>query len=279
MNTLPESGASPADARRWAEQRLVAAGCVDAAGDAALLVADVMNGGVELSEAGRAALAEAVRRRARREPLGYVRGRARFRGLELEVDRRVFVPRPETEPLVDAALAIPRGARVLEPCTGSGAVALALKRERPDLDITATDRSCDALDVARANAARLGLEVTLAHADGVAGAPGGPYDAVVANPPYVAEAEAGAGSLPPEIEHFEPPTAFWAGHDGLSVYRRFASELEGVGWVAFEVGDGQAPAVREMLEGAGFDSFGDRRVASGEVRVVVAERAGVAHAR
>ncbi|MEA2390974.1 MAG: release factor glutamine methyltransferase [Solirubrobacteraceae bacterium] len=280
MNGAPSTGTSAAEAEQWAADALTAAGCPDPRSDAELLVADALavahrEAEAELSPGEAAALRSAVARRARREPLGYVRGSVRFRGLEIAVDDRVFIPRPETEPLVEAALAIPRGARVLEPCTGSGAVALALKHERPDLTVTGTDRSADALAVARANAARLGLAVSFFEADGIAAAPGGPYDAVVANPPYVAEADAAAagGTLPPELEHHEPPGAFWAGRDGLSTLRRFTRELDGVRWVAFEVGDGQARAVGTMLNEAGFARLSRRTVPSGQTRVVIAERA------
>jgi len=278
MNALPSSGAPAASAERWATAALEEAGCANPRGDASLLVADAVGAGgrraerAELSRDACTQLRRQVDRRARREPLGYVRGRVAFRGLEILVDRRVFVPRQETELLVEAALSIPHGARVLEACTGSGAVALSLKHERPDLEITATDHSVEALDVAGSNATRLGLDVTLMHADGIASVPSGPFDAVVANPPYVAEDEAGAGSLPPEIEYHEPPGAFWAGANGLSVYRRFSSELEGVRWVAFEVGDRQALPVRSMLEGAGFEGFEAYSVPSGQVRVLTAVR-------
>lgn len=279
MSAPPSSvatNASRAGAERWATLVLAQAGCASPAEDAALLVADVAGEQTELSPEASGSLRESVARRARREPLGYVRGRARFRGLDLVVDERVFIPRPETEPLVEAALEIAPGARVLEPCTGSGAVALALKHERPDLDVTASDRSPGALAVARANGARLGLDVEWVQADGIAAVPGAPFDALISNPPYVAEVESGAGTLPPEIEHHEPPGAFWAGRDGLDVYRRFARELEGVKWVAFEVGDGQAEAVGGMLTEAGFGEPRLSRVASGQVRVVIARRPGPA---
>lgn len=273
MSVAPSAGTPVTDAERWAVATLDAAGCADAQADASLLLRDAAGAAATaLTPEAAAAIADSVGRRARREPLGYIRGSVPFRGLEIDVDERVFIPRPETGVLVDAALAIPYGARVLEPCTGSGAVALALKHERPDLAVTASDRSTDALAVARANAARLAIDVTIVEADGIAAVPGGPYDAVVSNPPYVAEAEAGTGSLPREIEMHEPPGAFWAGDDGLSVYRRFAAELAGVGWVAFEVGDGQDEAVATMLRDAGFGSHGALRVPSGHVRVVTAKR-------
>lgn len=249
--------------QRWVLETLRAAGCPDANHDAELLLADAHSGDD---------LRAAVMRRASREPLGYVRGRAPFRGLELTVDPRVFIPRPETELLVDAALVLPEGARVLEPCTGSGAVALALKNERPDLRVTGSDRSGDALAVARSNGDRLGIPVAFAQADGISAVPGGPWDAVVANPPYVAEAEAGTGSLPEEIEKYEPPGAFWAGPDGLAVLRQFVAELDGVAFAAFEVGDDQAGAVSELLLEAGFASIDLLYAPSGQARIVSAAR-------
>jgi release factor glutamine methyltransferase len=215
---------------------------------------------------------ELVRRRAAHEPLAYILGRATFRGRDFCVDERVFIPRPETELLVEAALAIPRGARALEPCTGSGAVAIALALERPDLEVTGTDRSPEAIEVAGGNAAAHGAPVGFHVAEGIAGAPGGPYDAVVANPPYVPRSQAGTGELPPELELHEPPGAFWAGSDGLDAYRDLTRQLGGVGWVAFEVGDGQAGAVWALLGEAGLRPAGARRAPSGEIRVVVAER-------
>jgi len=263
MSAAPETAPAAAALLAWAAGELRAAGVPEPDADAELLVDDALR-----------RLKEDVGRRAVREPLAYVRGEVVFRGLRLAVDERVFVPRPETELLVEATLAVPHGAAVLEPCTGSGAVALALKCKRPDLRVTATDHSPAAIAVARANAARLGLEVSFFVASGIAGAPGGPWGAIVSNPPYVGESEAGAGSLPPELENHEPPDAFWAGEDGLAVYRRLAGELacSAPVFLALEVGDRQADAVCALLAPARL--YCTRRLAapSGAIRVVVAER-------
>jgi release factor glutamine methyltransferase len=208
---------------------------------------------------------ELVARRARqREPVAYLLGRRGFRHLDLEVDARVLVPRPETELLVEVGLELPQGAAVVDVGTGSGAVALALKHERPDLQVTATDVSADALAVARANAARLGLDVAFAQTDLFDGAP----DAVLCNPPYVAEGD----ELPPEVARHEPAGALFAGADGLDVIRRLVarSAEAGIGLLAMEVGAGQADAVAALASGAAFASVQTRRDLAGIERVVVA---------
>jgi len=212
----------------------------------------------------------AVRRRAfDREPVAYITGVKGFRHLELAVDPRVLIPRPETETLVEAALeALPQGARVVDVGTGSGAVALALKDERPDLEVTATDVSEDALAVARANAARFGLDVAFAQADLLAGV--GSFDAVVSNPPYV---EDGA-ELAPEIVRHEPSLALRAGPQGLDVLRALvpAAAAMGAQVLAVEVGAGQAEAVEATAREAGFGRAETRADLAGIERVVVAWR-------
>jgi release factor glutamine methyltransferase len=212
---------------------------------------------------------DAVRRRSvGREPVAYITGVKGFRHLDVHVDGRVLIPRPETETLVEAALDLPRGARVADVGTGSGAVALALKDERPDLDVVATDTSADALAVARANAARLGLDVAFLEGDLLDGA--GDVDAVVSNPPYV---EDGA-PLAPEIARHEPPVALYAGADGLTVIRRLvvAAAASPARFVALEVGMGQAADVAGVLRAAGFGAVGTRRDLAGIERVVAGRR-------
>jgi release factor glutamine methyltransferase len=181
----------------------------------------------------------------------------------------VLIPRPETETLVEAALeAAPQGARVVDVGTGSGAVALALKDERPDLVVTATDVSEDALAVACANAARLGLDVRFVHADLLEGV--GELDAVVANPPYIEDRT----ELAPEIVRHEPAQALYAGLDGLAVVRRLVAQAaeRGAELLAVEVGAGQAVAVEELAHAAGFARTERRADLAGIDRVVIAWR-------
>jgi release factor glutamine methyltransferase len=220
------------------------------------------------------AFQNAVRRRsAGREPVAYITGRRGFRHIELEVDARVLVPRPETELLVEVGVELlPRGARVVDVGTGSGAIALALKDERPDLEVVGTDVSADALAVARRNAARLGLDgaVELRAGDLLAGVM--QTDAVLSNPPYVADGERAA--LAPEIMRHEPPGALFAGADGLGVIRRLvpAAAAAGARLVAIEVGAGQAAAVAALMGAAGFERVQARRDLAGIERVVVGRR-------
>jgi release factor glutamine methyltransferase len=219
------------------------------------------------------AFQDAVRRRAvEREPVAYIVGHRGFRNLELAVDRRALVPRPETELLVEVALALPRRSRVLEVGTGGGAVALALKHERPDLDVTASELSDDALELARSNGRRLALEVHWLRADLLTGVPD-EFAAVLANLPYVAESERAA--LAPEIVRHEPPGALFAGPDGLSAIRALLEQLrvrERVELVALEVGAGQATEVGELTGAAGFRGVRSERDLAGVERVVVGER-------
>jgi release factor glutamine methyltransferase len=234
--------------------------------------ADVISGpSAELEPAQARRFQEHVRRRVQREPVAYILGTKGFRTIELAVDPRVLIPRPETEHLVEAALDLPEGARVADVGTGSGAVALALKTERPDLDVVATDSSAGALEVARANAGRLELDVELVHGD-LLDAIDGAVDAVLSNPPYVADGD----RLAPEITKWEPADALFAGADGLDVIRRLApaAAAKGARTVALEVGAGQAAAVADILREAGFPETEKEfiRDLAGIERVVVGRR-------
>jgi release factor glutamine methyltransferase len=250
---------------------LAAAGCEAPRLDAELLLSFVLGVGrerlvidasAELDPSDLARFAALVARRQAREPVAYILGRKAFRRIAVAVDRRVLIPRPETELLVDVALSLGRGARVADVGTGSGAVALSLKEERPDLSVVAIDVSADALEVARFNAADLGLDVELIQADLLEGVPG-PFDAVLANLPYVAEGSA----LPPEIESYEPPLALFGGPDGMDPVRRLLTMVREVPLVALEVG--LAEAVASLVKGAGFVSVEILHDLAGHERVVV----------
>src|SRR5581483_152066 len=185
---------------------------------------------------------ELLARRESREPVAYILGRRAFRRLSLSVDRRVLIPRPETELLVEVGLTLPSGASVVDVGTGSGAVALALKDERPDLSVWAADVDSDALAVARENGFHLGLEVEFVQAD-LLGGLSRSFDAVLTNLPYVA---AGA-ELPPDVARYEPAGALFAGGDGLDLIRRLLDTAGDVPLLALEVGFDQAQAVAALL--------------------------------
>jgi release factor glutamine methyltransferase len=261
------------EALAGATRVLAQAGCETPRLDAELLLAEaagvdrarlVVDADSPLDPAAAERFKALVARRAQREPVAYILGRKEFRRITPAVDPRVLIPRPETELLVDVGLTLPRGARVVDVGTGSGAVALALKHERPDLELTGTDVSEDALAVARDNARRLGLDVSFERADLLAGVEG-PWDAVLANLPYVADGE----ELQPEIARYEPAAALSAGPDGLDVIRRLVTMVAGVPLLALEVGAGQAGSVRELLGRAGFESAETLRDLAGRERVVV----------
>jgi release factor glutamine methyltransferase len=281
MPRTPLARISARDALDSAVIALTAAGCDTPRLDAEVLLAAALGvdraalladpgRGLEPLEADR--FADYARRRRDREPVAYILGVKGFRMLELAVDPRVLIPRPETEHVVEAALGLARGARVVDVGTGSGAIALALKSERPDLSVVATEASPGALAVARANAERLDLEVELRQADLLDGVRP-PVDAVVSNPPYVAERERAA--LAPEILRYEPAGALFAGPDGLDALRRLApaAAATGAAFIAFEVGAGQAPTVAALLRDAGFPEVEAVPDLAGIERVVVGRRA------
>jgi release factor glutamine methyltransferase len=261
--------ASARDALAAAVDALRAAGCDTPELDAELIVADALGVGRSALVTDRVAdvpphaarvIGERIRRRVQREPVAYILGRKGFRHIELAVDSRVLIPRPETELLVEVALDLPVGARVHEVGTGSGAVALALLDERPDLHVTASDASPAAVDVARANAALLGLELEVTEARGL---PPGDRDLVLANLPYVSEAE--IGSLQPEITRYEPSDALVAGSDGLDAIGELVAEAPAGTRLALEHAPHQAADVRALLRYAEtrWDLAGHERVTIG----------------
>jgi len=242
------------DALDAAVAAIAAAGCETPRLDAELLIADALavdraalhrDPERPISGAEARVISTRVRRRVAREPVAYILGRQGFRHIELAVDSRVLIPRPETELLVEVALELPQGARVHEVGTGSGAVALALLDERPDLGVTASDASPAAVELARLNAARLGLpldpEITT-------GLPAGDWDLVIANLPYVREDE--WEGLQPEIRKYEPREALVSGVDGLDAIRALVREAPPGTRLALEHAPGQAAAVRALLGGA-----------------------------
>jgi release factor glutamine methyltransferase len=244
-----------------------------------------------LSAAAARRFGEMVRRRLRREPVAYILGRKGFRRIELAVDRRVLVPRPETELLVEVALER-EPASVLDVGTGCGVIALAIADELPGREVTATDTSAGALEVARANAKRLGLADRVCFFHGTlpeeeASGSDPSFDLIVANLPYVAEPDWPA--LPPEVRDWEPREALLAGPDGLDAIRGLLPRVRVLsrqaqqtpnsaggggpaGALALEVGEGQAAAVAELVREAGFGSVETRRDLAGIERVVVGER-------
>lgn len=219
---------------------------------------------------------EFVRRRSQREPVQYILGATEFWSLELEVDARVLIPRADTEVLVEESLALgPADARVLDVGTGSGAVAVALSHERPDWQMTAIDVDPGVLAVAAANAERHGLAGRIAFREAdLADLPGGPFDLVVGNPPYIPSAE--WAELMPEVRDFEPRLALDGGSDGLDCYRLLADQaarlLAPGGWLLVEVGIGQADAVANLFAAAGLGDLRQRSDYADIPRVVGARR-------
>jgi release factor glutamine methyltransferase len=211
--------------------------------------------------------AEMVRRRLRREPVAYILGRRGFRRLELAVDPRVLIPRPETELLVELALEL-RAGSVLDLGTGSGAIALAIADELPQCAVVAVDTSPAALELARENAERTGLEGRVEFVLGTFPPANDGFELVVANLPYVSEAE--WDGLQPEVREWEPREALLAGADGLDAIRAVVPELIGrTGVLALEVGLGQAEIVGDLLRATGFDAIEIRPDLAGIPRVVI----------
>jgi release factor glutamine methyltransferase len=233
------------DAVEAAVDALTAAGVETPRLDAQVLVADalgvdrsalVIEPSLAVPPPAARLIGERIRRRVAREPVAYILGVKGFRRIVLQVDSRVLIPRPETELLVEVCLSLPAGARVHDVGTGSGAVALALRDERPDLVVTASDVSPAAVEVARSN----GLSATVCD-----GLPSGDYDMVVANLPYVREDE--WDGLAPEIRLWEPREALVGGLDGLDAIRSLVAQVPSGTPLALEHAPGQTAVIKGLL--------------------------------
>jgi len=272
-----------------ATARLRAAGVSDARRNAELLLAELLEidagalflrrgEGLDPAQAGR--FGEPIERWAKREPLQHITGRQEFYGLSFRVDRRVLVPRPETEGLVDAVLdsGLSEHGRVADLGTGSGCVAVAVAVSRSDLELLALDRSEAALVVARENAEALGVAAQIDFRRGDLAAPPaewrGTMHAVVCNPPYVSEAE--WAGLEPEVRDHDPREALVPGPTGLEAYRVLAPAvfelLRDRGKLVLELGAGQADAVGELVRMAGLRTLQIQPDLNGIPRVLVAEK-------
>ncbi len=274
-----------ADALREAAQRLAAAGVPSPARESRLLGAYALGLSAEalfLEPAAPLAPDEAhrleacVRRRARREPFAYIAGRRAFWTLDMATDPRALIPRPETETLVEAALArasaLPLRARLLDLGTGSGCLLVALLRELPGAWGVGADASAGAVALARRNARAHGVGDRSAFVVADWGAPmAGRFHAILCNPPYVADGE--IAQLAPEIARHEPRSALSGGADGLACYRRLAPEiarlLAPTGFAAVEIGAGMGDAVSALFGASGLTETGRARDLAGRERCVL----------
>jgi len=265
--------------------RLAAAGIEDARSEAWLLLAIATGRSRAELVAGAQAPLDAVEeerlealaaRRLAREPMAYIVGEREFWSLPLQVGPAVLVPRPESETVVEAALAEVRDRsaplRILDLGTGSGCLLLALLSELPHASGLGVDRSAEALVIAVHNAARLGLAGRAAFCEGDWGRGlAGPFDLIVSNPPYVARAD--AASLAPEVRAFEPEEALFAGPDGLCAYRALAPDcvrlLAKDGPTCLEIGQGQGAAVAEIMGGHGLRLVASRPDLAGIERCLI----------
>jgi release factor glutamine methyltransferase len=220
-----------------------------------------------------------VARRARGEPVAYLTGDREFYGRPFRVSPAVLIPRPETEMLVERALAAIDARRdgnisVVDVGTGSGCIAVTIALERPAAQVLATDVSRDALEVARANAARLGAVQRVRFTHDTLTGPADAVDVIVSNPPYIAERD--REFVMRDVRDFEPSGALFAGIDGLDVIRklinRAAVALRPGGSLLMEIGAGQAAAVLELMERAGFEDLRTTSDLAGIARVVEGTR-------
>lgn len=254
---------------KWAVEDFRARGIENPRLDAELIVAHalgidrtrvIIDGARPLEGAELAKLRELVKRRRSHEPIAYLRGYREFYGLQFKVDRRVLIPRPDTEALVDVALSrsshVSLSMRMLDLCTGSGCVAISVARQRPTGKVVASDLSPDALAVARDNALRLGAyNMAFVESDLFASIDAKQkFDVITANPPYILTSD--IDGLQPDIKEFEPRLALDGGADGLDLVRKIVDaapdHLVPGGVLALEIGMGEADATKSLLESRGF---------------------------
>jgi release factor glutamine methyltransferase len=217
-------------------------------------------------------------RRAAGEPLQYVTATAAFRHLQIAVGPGVFIPRPETELVAERAMTLlPRGGRLVDVGTGSGAIALAVADERPDAEVFATESSAGAFSWAERNLAALRASVELFQCDLLSGLPpalAGCFDVVVANPPYIDRAE--ANNLPREVVEHEPDHALFAAERGLDVIIRLADMamawVKPRGWLVLEIGSDQGQRVRTLLGAAGYEQVAVARDLAGLERIAEGQK-------
>ena len=254
------------EALRKSADRLAQAGVPDARLDAEYLLAELLHtdrlhliadSGASLSDAHLNAYEQWLARRERREPLQYILGTQPFMGCMLAVSPAALIPRADTECLCEAALAVLKpGMRVLDLCTGTGALAIALKKHCPGAEVCASDLSEDALALAGENADRNGTDVRFFAGDLFTPLHGERFDLIVSNPPYIPRGE--LPGLQAEVR-FEPDMALDGGEDGLDFYRRIAAETPGYlnpgGWLMLEIGSTQAQDVSRLLQEHGFSEI------------------------
>lgn len=263
---LADVSESPESEARWLLQEV--------AGDS---VSNVLTG-AEIDEDSARAVLSLAARRARGEPLQYVIGVAPFRHLDLAVGPGVLVPRPETELVVERAMELlPTGGSAVDVGTGSGAIALALKQERPDARVWATESSALALAWAERNRGTTGLDVELIRCDLLSGLPEellGGIDVVVSNPPYVAPEE--RALLPRDVREHEPEEALIAPGNPLSVIERLAEKarpwLRDGGWLVSEIGETLGPRVAALLADLGYEEVSVRPDLAGRDRIASARQ-------
>ncbi len=264
-----------------AQARLAAAGVPDAALDAEYLLAEVLHcprlslrleKAQPLTVEQAAAFEALLLRREQREPLQYILGTQPFMGFLLRTDSRALIPRNDTETLCEQALLRLRpGQRALDLCTGTGALAIAMKKLCPGAQLTATDISLSALALAQENATSLGAEIRFLQGDLFAPVADEKFHIIVSNPPYIPEGL--RGQLQAEVNQ-EPELALFAGADGLNFYRQIAEQapahLQPGGWLLLEIGDTQYPAVSALLSPS-FTGISLVQDMNGLPRVVVAQ--------